>query len=110
VRVISGFHRGLNKTVALLGLYEAYSTSYRRFGTNYRPHLQGSSNPKRWDRKVVPRRRLLTANLRGVKYQKNEYLIFLCTFPELEADPVDNFLQAGTSLVYNKVTTILYDA
>jgi hypothetical protein len=32
---------------------------------------------------------------------------FLCTFPELETDPVDNFLQAGASPVYKKVMPIL---
>jgi hypothetical protein len=43
--VISGFRRYLDEICTLLGYYAAYSDNpYRRFGTTYRPHLQGSKN------------------------------------------------------------------
>jgi len=53
--------------------------SCRRFGTTYRPRLQGSSNPLlgfwRWDRYVVSKRRSLTTNVRCLTSQKGEDLI-----------------------------------
>jgi len=42
--VISGFRRRMNETFGLLGCYVAVICSYRRFGTTYRSHLQGSSS------------------------------------------------------------------
>jgi hypothetical protein len=48
---------------------------YRRFGTNYPSHLQVSSSFWRWDRYVVPKRRLISTNLRRVKCQKSEDLV-----------------------------------
>ena len=41
--VISGFRRGVNEILVLPGCYTTLIDSYRRFGTTYRPHLQGST-------------------------------------------------------------------
>jgi len=46
--MISGFRRGVNKIVGFLGFYTAYFVViYRRFGTTYRSHFQGSGSPRR---------------------------------------------------------------
>ena len=45
--------------------------AYRRFGTTYRSHLQGSGSPK-WDRKTVTKRRQLTPSLRHQTFQATE--------------------------------------
>jgi len=42
--MISGFRGAVNEIFALLECYVAMTGSYRRFGTTYRPHLQGSSS------------------------------------------------------------------
>jgi len=42
--VIPGFRRSVYEIFALLGCYAALIDSYRRFGTTYRYHLQGSSS------------------------------------------------------------------
>ena len=48
---------------------------YRRFGANCPSYLQVSSSFLRWDFYVVPKRRLITTNLRSVKCQKSEDLV-----------------------------------
>ena len=59
ITVSSGFRCHV-EICALLGCYAASSGNlYRRFGTTYRFHLQGSGSPRRcrWYRYVVPKRR-----------------------------------------------------
>ena len=46
------------------------SFPYRRFGTEYRSHLQGSSGSIRWDRQAIPKRRYGSTNLGCVKSTK----------------------------------------
>jgi hypothetical protein len=42
--VISGFCRDVNKIFAFLRYYTVYIGTCRRFGTTYRPQIQGSSS------------------------------------------------------------------
>jgi len=42
--MISGFHCSVNEAFALLGYTTPLIGSYRRFGTAFQSHLQGSSN------------------------------------------------------------------
>ena len=52
---ISGFRCGMNDVFPLLGCYAAlFVVSYRRFGTAYRSHLQGSSKQSAWPLKMGP--------------------------------------------------------
>jgi hypothetical protein len=44
--VILGFSRSVNKFFALMAFYAALVDSYRRCGTTYRSHIQGSNSPK----------------------------------------------------------------
>ena len=50
--------------------------SYRRFRTTYWPYLGGTSCPRICDRKAVPKRRQLTANLRCLTSQKSEEPVY----------------------------------
>jgi len=46
--MMSGFQRDVNEIFALLGFTQrSMVVPYRRFGTTQRPHLQGSSSPRR---------------------------------------------------------------
>jgi hypothetical protein len=45
--VLSGFRRNANEIYVPLGGYGAFIGSYRRFGTIYQYHFQGSSIPRR---------------------------------------------------------------
>jgi len=50
--------------------------SYRRFRTTYRPNLRKPSCPRICDRKVVPKRRHPTTNLRCLTSQKSEEPVY----------------------------------
>jgi hypothetical protein len=61
--VISGFRRDVDEICALMDITQRRMVIlYRRFGTTYRSHLQGSKSPRRfldpwrWDGYIVPKR------------------------------------------------------
>jgi hypothetical protein len=59
--VISDFRRDVNEIFAFLTCHAAQISSYRRFGTTYPSHHQGSSNALalKMDQEAVPKRRYL---------------------------------------------------
>jgi hypothetical protein len=62
---------------AILEFYAAYTGSYRRFGTTYRSHLQGSwiASWLKMEQVSCPETPV-TTSLCYVTYQKNEYIIY----------------------------------
>jgi hypothetical protein len=70
-----------------------FGGSYRRFGTTYRSHIRG------WDWKVVLKRRCQSTNLRCVKFQKNEYLIYIPTESGTHANNMPRLQSTLESLV-----------
>jgi hypothetical protein len=80
--MIAGFRRDIDICTLLRYITQRWVVVlYRRFGTTYRSHLQGSKSPSllgildlwQWDRSVVPKRRHRTITELCVIYVKSAF-------------------------------------
>jgi len=82
--VSAGFRFDVRKSCALVCdfTWRRMVNPYRRFGTTYRSHIEGSNRPRR-DRQFVPNRRYGINILRHVKSQKSADLELVSIWKEV---------------------------